>query len=239
MPIYTQLDPRLRQIRLLRVLPNAREPGLQSPLLHCELTIHNLDADNPPQYTALSYVWGLPPPQCPQPSSTSTTLMVNGQPILARSNLLHALRSFRDRRDEGHLWVDAVCINQGDMAEKGVQIALMGDVYSLAARTIIWLGPADGDSDEGMDFVARVTAEDLEEDHFAQNTGNLKAVMHLMHRSWCKTCKLQGHLSPEFRTNCHVFYQGPVFGSCKKPFSQSTPSQGAAAETYPSSASSH
>ncbi|KAM7190302.1 Heterokaryon incompatibility protein (HET) domain containing protein [Rhypophila sp. PSN 637] len=39
------------------------------------------------------------------------------------------------------LWVDAVCINQDDEAERAVQVNLMGDIYASAAETLIFLGP--------------------------------------------------------------------------------------------------
>lgn len=38
------------------------------------------------------------------------------------------------------LWVDALCINQGDLDEKKIQVPLMGQVYSKAAAVQIWLG---------------------------------------------------------------------------------------------------
>lgn len=185
MAIYTSLNPALNEIRLLRVLPDRRirVPGSPS-FVQCELSIHSLDKAVPPSYTALSYVWG------PEPTDTTTTenntLVLNGEAIPARENLLHALRSFQRRSDEAHLWVDAVCINQGDKEEKKTQIALMGQIYSAAERTVIWLGQKEGDSDEAMDFVRRVKAEDFEVRKFDQNTRCLRAVMALLQRAWCK-----------------------------------------------------
>ncbi|KAH6844699.1 heterokaryon incompatibility protein-domain-containing protein [Chaetomium sp. MPI-CAGE-AT-0009] len=38
------------------------------------------------------------------------------------------------------LWVDAVCIDQGNADEKAAQIPLMGEVYSLSGRVLGWLG---------------------------------------------------------------------------------------------------
>ncbi|KAK0715346.1 heterokaryon incompatibility protein-domain-containing protein [Lasiosphaeris hirsuta] len=37
-------------------------------------------------------------------------------------------------------WIDAVCINQADAAEKATQIPLMGHIYSSASRVLGWLG---------------------------------------------------------------------------------------------------
>jgi Heterokaryon incompatibility protein (HET) len=43
------------------------------------------------------------------------------------------------------MWIDAICIHQKDDLEKGPQVALMGDIYRLADRVVVWLGPeADG-----------------------------------------------------------------------------------------------
>ncbi|KAH6649456.1 heterokaryon incompatibility protein-domain-containing protein [Chaetomium tenue] len=38
------------------------------------------------------------------------------------------------------LWIDAVCIDQGNADEKASQIPLMGEVYSLSGRVLGWLG---------------------------------------------------------------------------------------------------
>ncbi|KAI1617118.1 heterokaryon incompatibility protein-domain-containing protein [Exophiala viscosa] len=40
------------------------------------------------------------------------------------------------------LWVDALCINQNDSAEKSEQIPLMKEIYKHALRVIVWLGPS-------------------------------------------------------------------------------------------------
>ncbi|KAJ0336646.1 hypothetical protein COL922a_007723 [Colletotrichum nupharicola] len=39
------------------------------------------------------------------------------------------------------IWADALCINQSDTAEKNRQVPLMGNIYSLAKTTVIYLGP--------------------------------------------------------------------------------------------------
>lgn len=48
------------------------------------------------------------------------------------------------------IWVDAVCINQGDESEKAVQVRMMGSLYSRAEEVIVWLGAASDDSDYAM-----------------------------------------------------------------------------------------
>lgn len=52
------------------------------------------------------------------------------------------------------IWVDAICINQSDEAEKMRQIPMMGDIYSKAAVTYIWLGEGNEEMDRAMKFLS-------------------------------------------------------------------------------------
>lgn len=38
------------------------------------------------------------------------------------------------------LWVDAICINQGDEEEKAQQVTSMTRIFGLASRVVVWLG---------------------------------------------------------------------------------------------------
>ena len=49
------------------------------------------------------------------------------------------------------MWIDALAINQTDIAERNAQVSKMRTMYSLAESTVIWLGPMDDDpKDEVM-----------------------------------------------------------------------------------------
>ncbi|KAH8648336.1 heterokaryon incompatibility, partial [Tricladium varicosporioides] len=63
--------------------------------------------------------------------------------ISITQNLYDALVHLRRRWTSRELWVDAICINQEDKAEKAAQIPLMGQVYFRARRVVIWLGLPD------------------------------------------------------------------------------------------------
>ncbi|KAK4155829.1 heterokaryon incompatibility protein-domain-containing protein [Chaetomidium leptoderma] len=41
----------------------------------------------------------------------------------------------------GSIWIDALCINQADTAEKNAQVPLMSRIYRQAEQVPIWLGP--------------------------------------------------------------------------------------------------
>ncbi|KAJ6282319.1 ankyrin repeat-containing domain protein, partial [Bipolaris maydis] len=56
------------------------------------------------------------------------------------------------------LWIDAVCIDQGDEKEKGHQVQQMGEIYQMAERVIIWLGTGSEDSDNLMEFLGTLSS---------------------------------------------------------------------------------
>ena len=50
-----------------------------------------------------------------------------------------ALLRLRDPVLPRFIWVDSICINQEDNAEKAVQILLMAQIYALADCVVVWL----------------------------------------------------------------------------------------------------
>ena len=87
------------------------------------------------RYYALSYVWGDP--------DKVHTIGLNGQAFQVTDNLMFFLR--RERTVTLALWIDAICINQHDEAEKSEQIARMGEIYKNASLVYADLGPASED----------------------------------------------------------------------------------------------
>ncbi|GME44361.1 uncharacterized protein K452DRAFT_102434 [Neofusicoccum parvum] len=43
----------------------------------------------------------------------------------------------------GHLWIDQLCIDQNDVKDKEQQVGMMGDIYKMCERCIVWLGMGD------------------------------------------------------------------------------------------------
>jgi hypothetical protein len=60
------------------------------------------------------------------------------------TSLASALYHLRSTKHSIFLWIDQICINQTDPAEKEKQIPLMGLIYTQATNTLIWLGDDDG-----------------------------------------------------------------------------------------------
>lgn len=144
-------------IRLVKV----HRDSSQSSLIHCHFVAYPLAAC--PAYTALSYTWN-----CPSASSSSSTSLSMSsadensnttpkeapkQTILLQStrytigqNLYAFLRRVRRDSHDRLYWIDALSINQNDNDERSHQVRLMRDIYSSAARVIVWLGEATPDN---------------------------------------------------------------------------------------------
>lgn len=78
-------------------------------------------------------------------------------------NLEIALRHLREVFGRLTLWIDALCINQCDDAEKGVQVSMMGEVFSRAQKVIIWVGEATASSDAMMTALNGIDFDDISE----------------------------------------------------------------------------
>jgi hypothetical protein len=70
--------------------------------------------------------------------------------ITITENLNAALPYLRFRRQPRTLWIDTICIDQTNLAEKGHSVARMAEVYNYAARVIIWLGVEANSSTNAM-----------------------------------------------------------------------------------------
>lgn len=139
--MYTKLDVSRREIRLIRLKarhtgfsPSAL-PSFPDPII-CELYIYSLDKKIP--YETLSYLWGT--------NKERTEIIINDIPKTVTSNLGDALNHLREDTVDKFLWVDAICINQDDPAERTQQVLLMGEIYSTSSNTIAWLGPQSNNS---------------------------------------------------------------------------------------------
>ena len=49
------------------------------------------------------------------------------------------------------LWIDAICINQADIKERGRQAKRMNHTFSLSEKAIDWLGPETEDSKHALE----------------------------------------------------------------------------------------
>lgn len=95
------------------------------------------DADRVIHYAALSYTWGEP--------EYTEDIVCNGITLSITKNLYDALQQFRrspevSEESGSYLWVDAICIDQGNIPEKEVQVRNMMAIYMKAEYVFAWLG---------------------------------------------------------------------------------------------------
>jgi hypothetical protein len=75
----------------------------------------------------------------------------NGNEVQVTKNLYEALRRLRRESEERTLWIDALCINQSDIAERNSQVGIMSNIYRCAPQgVVVWLGEEDTPIDQGM-----------------------------------------------------------------------------------------
>ena len=126
-------------IRLLQLQPDTGSTSISFKAVRAPLSEST--------YECVSYVWGTELP--------SDTIYVDGSPVKVRENLFQFFLTRRQSSQQCLLWVDALCINQSDLIERGQQVSLMGLIYQNARRVLIWLGPSDAESDLAMEFISR------------------------------------------------------------------------------------
>jgi hypothetical protein len=130
--IYTPLSGR-NSLRILQLEPKSKtqDGNLRGQLFEISL-------DHPPQYEAISYVWG---------NSTTGGRILCDIPsggemkeVIITENGENILRQLQYPTKSRALWIDAVCINQDDLEERKQQVQLMDRVYHQASAVLIWLG---------------------------------------------------------------------------------------------------
>jgi hypothetical protein len=118
------------------------------------------------KFEALSYIRGLPnfPPSDWQGRNKLPQLLLDEAYYLPIwPNLDTCLRHLRSHDITRTIWIDAVCINQDDLTERGSQVQIMQQIYARADMVKIWLGPAKEESHMGMDilkYLAHSTLQD-------------------------------------------------------------------------------
>ena len=82
-------------------------------------------------YTALSYVWGPPEP--------IYSVDLDGHTFSVRKNLWLFLAEVIKAKTPDWFFIDAICIKQNDIDERGTQVRLMKDIYRNADEVRIWI----------------------------------------------------------------------------------------------------
>ncbi|KXT18075.1 hypothetical protein AC579_4533 [Pseudocercospora musae] len=155
-------------IRLIELL-GLREGGV----LQCRLVHKKLQSENKPKYATISYTWN------PKNRITYGKYDVASKHIILdgfrtrvpdkAATILRLMFAHHRRR----VWIDAICINQSDAAEKADQVQLMGDIYCCANEVAIILGPPSDLTDHFIDslYDQASALEECERSPYKLNAG--------------------------------------------------------------------
>ncbi|KAF5685648.1 cytochrome P450 monooxygenase monooxygenase [Fusarium denticulatum] len=150
--LYGSLKLSGHQIRLLTIKTT-------TPQISCKMVVAELHDQLP--FNALSYVWGDP--------NITEIIRVNGREHPVTTSLASALRCVPQHLSQSkhaagqQIWVDAICINQADNAEKSHQVAKMGEIYSQCGLVLCWLGPLSDSIGTAIDVIQITAFERLKE----------------------------------------------------------------------------
>ncbi|RMY45085.1 hypothetical protein D0865_10136 [Hortaea werneckii] len=122
--VYRPLDASKQEFRLARVYADGYG--------EIKILLDVFSLDSPPEYLALSYCWTEFPP------TIQTTL--NQLPFWIRPNLHDFLQRFVEEGRTEWIYIDALCINQANVAERSSQVDIMGHIYRGARKVVAWLG---------------------------------------------------------------------------------------------------
>ncbi|CBX97652.1 hypothetical protein LEMA_P090610.1 [Plenodomus lingam JN3] len=153
-------------IRLLNLLPGQFSDDVYISIIHERLQ----DEPRTP-YECLSYTWGSATQAHQklyiwQKHTTAGGERLSLQYLNVRTNLMTALQHLRHHDLPRVLWIDAVCIDQTNLTEKGQEVARMGQIYNKASRVVVWLGPEDESTPLALDIIQRIsTGVELTWDH--------------------------------------------------------------------------
>ena len=141
---YSPLDEKTKEIRLLTLLGDAFPDEPRIIISKVPLT-----TENPLVFEALSYTWGTAedPVHIKVGQSGNNTLAVT-------HNLAIALPYLRYKDRPRVLWIDAICIDQQNLKERCQQVERMGDIYRLADRVLVWLGPEGDNSTYALELMS-------------------------------------------------------------------------------------
>lgn len=103
---------------------------------HIVCSLHVTEIEHPTPFEAISYAWGTP--------ERTEPIQCDGKTLYVTANLWDSLVAVRRLNEARALWVDSICINQGDNTEKAQQVSLMAEIYRKSTRTLICVGLNDG-----------------------------------------------------------------------------------------------
>jgi hypothetical protein len=191
--VYSPLTD-LDDIRLLVIRPADKT----SHPLYCELVLSTNKPDPLHPYEALSYMWGTEDAteeiKIFHPTLSGVFITAGPGPrrtllgrlwasFFVRPNLYAALVHLRDKKKNVVVWVDALCIDQTNIAERSEQVTKMADIYNRATNVCVWLGSGNLRSQLALQFIPKLLQNmNLVRDD--SSSSHWSALAELMRNQW-------------------------------------------------------
>ncbi|KAL1599606.1 hypothetical protein SLS60_007409 [Paraconiothyrium brasiliense] len=135
------------------------------------------------EYEALSWCWG----RAVSDYAVSVTKGEESYKMPVRRDLALALKYLRHKDKSRILWIDAICIDQGNDVERNQQVQMMSRIYTRAAKVCIWLGQQDDESEVAFRFIKEEITHLKDFDSISSDkdySNKWQALMVLMQREW-------------------------------------------------------
>ncbi|KAH7009768.1 heterokaryon incompatibility protein-domain-containing protein [Ilyonectria destructans] len=177
----------------IRLLTFVNTPSIETNQNYIFVHLEHVDLNQNPVFNALSYVWGDHRPPVNQKYNSKRAqqifyIICNGRKKRVTYNLFCFLRRLTAALPSGPLWnikdtriwIDQLCVNQSDDAEKAVQVSMMNRVYSQARSVVSWLGESDIQTNKAVTVLnslrsipqSLITQPDFDVAQFVKNTSN-------------------------------------------------------------------
>ena len=148
--LYHRLSQDRFETRLLTL-----HPGTDSDPIQCSLRHLFLDVVEKPSYETISYCWG--------DASIRDSIVVDNQALDVAASTAAALRCMRQKDSGRVLWIDGVCINQGDADERGHQVSHMAIIYHSSQGNLIHLSGGTATASEAGQSIKNICDEAYQE----------------------------------------------------------------------------
>lgn len=143
--------------------------------LRGELVVRSLDRH--PRYDAISHAWGGP--------QASQCIYLNGARLPLTNNLHSCLRHLRHKSLTRCFWLDAICVNQYDDAERSQQVQQMEHIFRTADVVRVWVGDVVLDDVDSTFRLLKLTASgEIFEDHSDHNEHDFTQLCRITESAW-------------------------------------------------------
>jgi hypothetical protein len=123
-------------------------PGHENDNINC--TLRETELESAPEYEAISYAWGDP--------ANKIDVLCDGKILMITQSLKNALLRLKLKDRPRIIWADAICIDQDNEVEKGLQVKLMDRIYGHASRVCVWLGCTTSQMQPAFELIDKIAS---------------------------------------------------------------------------------